>query len=487
MNRNDDFDHTLRAWLRREAPLQAPDRVLEAALERVADVSQRRSWQQRLFGVTPMSSRRRVATVTAVVALAVLAGLQLRGLLPDVGESSPSPTASSSPSATPPAVVAPDNLLPPYSVASVLEELELREGPGVGGPVLTTIAAGQVVWIQGSGEFGPVTTGGVTYYPASFALNYAGWPAGVDGGFQGWVPTERDGVPLVELAPVVCPVDAPRPGVLAGMTAWARLTCYGRGEVVLEGSWVNGSGGIWPWDGEPAWLVPPDVERAISGADGQFSFVLAPNVVVPAGLEAVGGRVRITGHFDDPAAATCVIRAGEPIVEQPAGSVHLFCRERFVATSLELLEISMPSLSPAVGCVGSPPDVAVVSGQTDPVACFGNAPLTFDALLDGAGAVDCPGSVEPAWLYCPDDGVLMLVGETRKLGAPFLLLVVDPTSGFSLSAYFGTNVRVTGHFDDPAAQTCRENGSFPGESPRPAAGVIESCRVTFVVTDVVPL
>lgn len=336
MNRNDDFDQVVQAWLLREAPLQAPDRVLEAALERVAMESQRQSWRQQLFGATAMSSLLRVAAVTAVVAVAAFAGLQLNNLIPDVGDTSPSPTPSASPSTTPPAVPASD-LLPPYSVVRVLEELELREGPGTGGPALATIAAGQSVWILGSGEFGPVTIEGATYYPAMYALNFAGWPAGVDGGFQGWVPTERDGLPLVELVPVTCPaLDALRPAVLAGMTAWARLTCYGNQEIVLEGTWIGGSGGIWPWEGEPAWLVPPDVERGVSDADAAFSFVLAPGVVVPAALESGGGGVRITGHFDDPAAATCVINAGEPMVEQPAESVYLFCRERFVVTNVEL-------------------------------------------------------------------------------------------------------------------------------------------------------
>ena len=339
MNRNDDFDHVVQAWLRREAPLQAPDRVLETALERVATESQRQSWQQRLFGATAMAGLLRVAAVTAVVALAVLAGVQLNNLNPDVGDTSPSPTPSASPSATPPAVVAP-GVLPPYSLVRVLEELELREGPGTSGPVLATIAAGQAVYIQGSGEFGPVAIEGATFYPAMYALNFAGWPAGVDGGFQGWVPTERDGVPLVELVPVTCPaLDSLHPAVLAGMTAWARLTCYGNQELVLEGAWIGGNGGIWPWEGEPAWLVPPDVERGVSDADTAFSFVLAPGVVVPAALESGGGRVRITGHFDDPAAATCVIHAGEPMVEQPAESVRLFCRERFVVTNVELVPV----------------------------------------------------------------------------------------------------------------------------------------------------
>lgn len=153
---------------------------------------------------------------------------------------------------------------------------------------------------------------------------------------------------------------------------------------------------------------------------------------------------------------------------------------------------AVPSASLPPGCVNPPTDITTLYDQrTDPagdvVACYGNAPLTLDAYVTGGGVVDCPGSVEPAWLYCPDDGQLQLVGETRKLGAPFLLVVVDPASGVSLTEYLDTNVRVTGHFDDPAAQSCREIEPFPGESPRPAVGVIENCRITFVVTQVVPL
>jgi hypothetical protein len=347
MNRNDDFDRQLIAWLRREAPPQAPDRVLDSALQRVTTESQRLGWLASLERGTRMGLILRVAAVAAVVAVAAFVGLQLGNRAPDVGGPTPSPSPSGAASGTPfgspsatPVVVAPDNVLPPASLARVRVEIEMREGPGTSGPALATIAPGQAVFVLGSGEFGPITVEGVTYYPAVYALNFAGWPGSVDGGFQGWVPTERDGIPLVELAPVVCPVVAPRPAVLAGITAWARLACHGRSELVLEGSWVNGAGGIWPWDGAPAWLVPPDVERAISDGDGQFYFVLAPGVVVPAGLEAQGGNVRITGHFDDPAAATCVIRAGEPIVEQPAASVVLFCRERFVVTSVELLGAS---------------------------------------------------------------------------------------------------------------------------------------------------
>lgn len=146
---------------------------------------------------------------------------------------------------------------------------------------------------------------------------------------------------------------------------------------------------------------------------------------------------------------------------------------------------SLPSLTPAIGCVDSPPDVAVLSAQTDPAACFGSDPLTFDASLSGA-AVDCPIVVEPTWLSCPPT-LLQLVGETRKVGAPFLLVAFDPASPISGSGV--TNARVTGHFDDPVAQMCHETERAPaiGGTPQPMAETIAQCRRTFVVTELVPL
>jgi hypothetical protein len=147
---------------------------------------------------------------------------------------------------------------------------------------------------------------------------------------------------------------------------------------------------------------------------------------------------------------------------------------------------NITTVSPAADCINRAPDIAALSHQTDPVACYGNASLTLDA-YPVAVSVDCPVSVQPAWLGCPS-GLLMLVGETRKVGAPFLMVVVDPASGVSLSAHFNTNVRISGHYDDPAAQTCRATvGSAALGSPEPAAGTVERCRGTFVVTGVVSL
>jgi hypothetical protein len=249
MNRNDDFTQALEGWLRQQAPSQAPDRLLEAALERVGAESQRGSWVQRFVGETPLAGAMRVAALTAVIGLAVLVGLQFANLLPDVGEESPSPTASASSSTSP------------------------------------------------SAEASPSAT---------------------------------------------------------------------------------------------AFCVSPPLDLAL------------------------------------------LIRA-------------------------------------------------------DPVACFGNASLTVDGEII-AGVADCPVTVEPVWLSCPQT-FLRLIGETRKVNAPMLTVAVDPTSGVSLTGP-NTNVRITGHFDDPAAQTCQVTEALPSSltgTPEPRSVIIERCRTTFVVTDVVPL
>ena len=133
----------------------------------------------------------------------------------------------------------------------------------------------------------------------------------------------------------------------------------------------------------------------------------------------------------------------------------------------------------------SPPDVEVLSAQADPAACFGSDPLTFDANLAGGAAADCPIVVEPTWISCPST-LLQLVGETRKVGAPFLIVAFDPASPISAGL---SNARVTGHFDDAAAQTCHETERAPaiGGTPQPVAETIAQCSRTFVVTDAVPL
>jgi hypothetical protein len=155
-----------------------------------------------------------------------------------------------------------------------------------------------------------------------------------------------------------------------------------------------------------------------------------------------------------------------------------------------------PSSTPVAGCINPPTDITtLIEMQStgpldpvgDPVACYGNDPLTIDATWLGGGVADCPNAPEPAWLACSAFS-LQAAGDTRKVGAPHLSVGVDPSASLSIPSEPFAQVRVTGHYDDPAAQTCHET-ALGGDAATlaPAAETIDRCRRTFVVTEVVAL
>lgn len=260
----------------------------------------------------------------------------------------PSPTTPTS-SASPSLPVATNEILPVHSLARTLTELLLHDRPTIESELQVPIPAGQVVYLQMVGEVGPYEADGAIWYPVAWALDFEAWPIFPEGVSFGWLPVARDGFATVELMEVVCPDGEPDAATLAVMTPWAQLTCYGTDELVLDGGWIAGHGGVVPWEGEPAWLVMPSFDRAITPTDGEqpFFFVTAPDLSVDPVLFG-GAEVRITGHFDDPASGACLIRAGDPPGDQPAESVRTYCRERFVVTSIEVL-VAGPAQPPVVG------------------------------------------------------------------------------------------------------------------------------------------
>jgi hypothetical protein len=120
MKGSQDFDGNLRSWLQRAAPREAPDRVLVGALERIADEPQRRGWLASFSGGTRRRVILRGAAVTAVIGLAILAGMRLANLGPAVG-GSPSPVPSGSASA--------EASVPPSGSAAVICDAFADGGP----------------------------------------------------------------------------------------------------------------------------------------------------------------------------------------------------------------------------------------------------------------------------------------------------------------------------------------------------------------------
>jgi len=488
------------------------------------------------------------------------------------------PSASAEPnltnSAEPSLPVATDNVLPVGSLARTLTELPLHDRPATDSALQTLIPAGQVVYLQMVGEVGPYEADGTVWYPVAWARDFEAWPIPPDGGFTGWLPVAGGGLATVEPMEVVCPGAEPDAAHLAGMTAWARLSCHGSDELVLDGRWIAGNGGFVPWTGEPAWLVMPSFDRAIAPVGGgqPFYFVTDPDVSVDTELVGGGAEVRITGHFDDPASSGCVIQAGEPLSNQPTASVRTYCRERFVVTSIEVLT-AQPGQPPRVGsladtlangirlrqepgtnapilgtlalgtwsyvadgpreadgytwwllagrgvpsqsgCIspistdpydcpvwygwaadastggdpwlatvnpGCPPNAGPLTEDygrqpLDYLVCFGGESRTYVGWLAELSSGCPPGPVQDGmpWLACGSAYELLASPE----GPPGLGLFVDPGSGVDLDAVRGRWVRVTGHFDDPAAADC----TF---EPDPGYEVL-LCRSRFVVESIEP-
>ena len=153
------------------------------------------------------------------------------------------------------------------------------------------------------------------------------------------------------------------------------------------------------------------------------------------------------------------------------------------------------SPSPLADCINPPTNINTLidlesTGPQDPggdpIACLGDAPLTFDATWLGGGDADCPTAPEPAWLAC-SPFALQAPGYTRKVGPPQLFVAIHPSASLLIPSKPYVQVRVTGHFNDPAAQTCRETQLGDAATVAPAADTIERCRRVFVVTEVVPL
>lgn len=148
------------------------------------------------------------------------------------------------------------------------------------------------------------------------------------------------------------------------------------------------------------------------------------------------------------------------------------------------------------GCVRPPRDVTSVIEQTDPLACYGRADLTFDALVASPGAFSCPGELRPTWFDCFHLVALNPIPGT-SVNPEFLLVARSPPEE-SLFAVLhpeietlrprvmNTLVRLTGHYDDPAAMDC-VYASYPDPGPPPAAEVVGMCRATFVITAMEPL
>jgi hypothetical protein len=143
-----------------------------------------------------------------------------------------------------------------------------------------------------------------------------------------------------------------------GVYAEAAAGCW-PGEVITVTGFVarpEGIGGVVLFSIEPAWIVSRAHFLSTGDAIDPDAGPVGPffPVAVPPALEAQFGGldrkwVRVSGHFDDAAAATCIVSSSDP----GAGAVPTaeqaieICRTSFVVTGVELFApVAAPTLPP---------------------------------------------------------------------------------------------------------------------------------------------
>lgn len=170
---------------------------------------------------------------------------------------------------------------------------------------------------------------------------------------SGWVAAaDHDGTPWLGSAPIDCP-KTPSVNQLGRMDRHVALACYGAREFHLQGMLTSpmASCGV-SWSTEPSWLddcyaahyLAADKGAGNPGLDGTpvVKLRLSPDVerqaAIPDQPYGMFLPVRVVGRFDDPAATSCRLPAGEGSVGAPPPAIIVLdCRAEFVGTTVELL------------------------------------------------------------------------------------------------------------------------------------------------------
>lgn len=260
-----------------------------------------------------------------------------------------SASAVASAPAPAPVVTPPEGLIPPGSAVRVLVDgLRMRESPSTeadlveGLPLDAVLAVG---FIQYRADWGPVVEGGFEWYPVTRLGDRTELPPLSDGpvspgdGRSGWVAAGDETEDFVALLEPRCPARPVDLRIVEAMLPWEHLACFGTEQLLLEGTFgCSGCTGVFDGTFEPSWLAFPFTSAFLSITDGNeigpFSMRVAPGG--PA-QPAPGAIVRVTGHFDDPAARGCTVSPGDPPTPIDARAAELYCREQFVVEILEVI------------------------------------------------------------------------------------------------------------------------------------------------------
>ena len=185
----------------------------------------------------------------------------------------------------------------------------------------------------------------------SFVVRRArGWvlvQAAGPGGLWGWIPiTGPDGGASISASAADCPKGPYTLDGIANLSPEARLACFGDETISIDaGATRRGSLESWAFN-DPDWLLHPGYYcRYATDPDGPWLDVaFAPASGLDCDEEpAAGHAYRITGHFDDPAAATCRSWEEDPTTGEKRYDAKIqdvfHCRTQFVVTAREVVDL----------------------------------------------------------------------------------------------------------------------------------------------------
>jgi hypothetical protein len=349
----------------RDEPVERPCAACGAPLNPRVSFCPECGAAQRAYSTAPppRSARRRwwiPAAIAAGGVAALLGGALLGGALmgdPDdaVGDASPSATAATpagaptvapgesevptpSPSASEPATAA---VIPNRAIAEVAtDSLNLRAAADEGSEALGLLESGRRLFIIGE----PSEASDLRWYRVAPFDDAEGCEEGC--GLIGFVatPVSDEEEPWIRPVEVTCPsspMTAEQIGVLDPLEA---LHCYGRNEIEITGTLdLPLHGPISPYRYSPGWLT----QESLLFLRDAWWITYRPHP--DAGLESPerGDVVRVTGHFEDPAATDCRVTVdpdffGGEIPDEfestivPA-RVVLDCRTAFAWTDYEVI------------------------------------------------------------------------------------------------------------------------------------------------------
>lgn len=262
--------------------------------------------------------------------------------------STPSATATSTPLATaePTPDPATDALASGTIAVVTVNDLNVRDRPAPDGRSYGHMSAGTRVFVVQ----GPEQAGGYGWYqvatvdwgnesaPCGEGCPRSGWVAGTTGAHETWLSPEE----------LRCPSE-PKLKAFARLNPFERLACYGDQPLTLQGAiWQPCCGYVGAMVYEPNWLSWPSGPPSLSYTETLSYSGVQLRFDPDARLEEpdYADIVRVTGHMDDPAAATCTVRVDESALYQDPtltadpeelAYAPIGCRTQFVVDSIEIL------------------------------------------------------------------------------------------------------------------------------------------------------